>query len=540
MHPIASRSLAAEHRGVASVGRRSRVLGKLTLAAAALVLAGCTKLGPEFTRPEAQVNEEWKAADGRIELQDISEYTRWWQTFDDTVLDTLIDTAYRQNLSLQSAGVRILEARAQLGIAVGRIYPQQQEALGSAIYNQGSKNVANASPGTDFTFWSNSIGLSAAWEIDIWGRFRRGIESESANVLASIANYDDVLVSLTAEVASAYVVIRTFEERLAIARNNVEIQERSLRIADVRFRNGATTELDVQQAKTLLANTQATIPDLEAGLKQAQNALAILLGLPPTDMTNMLAGTSAIPTAPKEVAVGIPAELLRRRPDVRRAELQAAAQSALIGVAQSDLYPRFSLVGTIGFSARDGATLFSSDSVVAQAGPSVTWNIFNWGRIKNNVRVQDARYEQLIKTYQNTVLSAAREVEDAMVGFLKAQEASTFLDQSVVAANRSVELALIQYRDGATDYTRVLQTQGSLVQQQDLATSTRGNIVNNLVAMYRSLGGGWEIRAGNDFVPEDIKRQMAERTDWGELLKREAVDIPPPAEAGDTLRSPDW
>jgi NodT family efflux transporter outer membrane factor (OMF) lipoprotein len=279
-HPVAG----------STAGRARHRTGSRTLAATllgALVLSGCTKLGPEFVRPETKVNADWQPgaespAESRVKQAADADYTRWWQAFGDPVLDQLIETAYRQNLSLQAAGVRILEARAQLGIAVGGLYPQQQQATGEALYNKGSKNVANTAAGGDFNFWNYGIGLGAAWELDIWGRFQRSVESADANVLASIANYDDVLVSLTAEVANAYVIIRTFEERLAIARANVEIQERSLQIADVRFRNGATTELDVQQARTLLANTRATIPDLEAGLQQARNALSTLLGLPPS------------------------------------------------------------------------------------------------------------------------------------------------------------------------------------------------------------------------------------------------------------------
>ncbi len=225
-------------------------------------------------------------------------------------------SAYQQNLGLRIAAIRILEARAQLGIAVGNLYPQQQEASGGVVYQTNSENQANTAFG-DLSFTNFDIGLDVAWEVDFWGKFRRGIESADANFYSSIADYDDVLVSLTADVANAYVLIRTFEERLKLARSNVAIQQRSMEIADVRFRNGATTELDVQQAKTLLFNTQASIPRLEAGLRQAKNALGILLGLPPGDLQGLLGEPAAIPSAPDSVAVGIPADLLRRRPDVR-------------------------------------------------------------------------------------------------------------------------------------------------------------------------------------------------------------------------------
>jgi NodT family efflux transporter outer membrane factor (OMF) lipoprotein len=348
-------------------------------------------------------------------------------------------------------------------------------------------------------------------------------------------------------------VIRTFEERLAIARKNVEIQERSLNIADVRFRNGATTELDVQQAKTLLFNTQATIPALEAGLRQSQNALSILLGKPPGTIQKILGQEGKIPAPPTQVAVGIPADLLRRRPDVRGAELQAAAQSALIGVAKADFYPSVALLGSIGLSATENSSTtasgnsgigewFTSSSLTYMGGPSVTWNIFNYGQISNNVRTQDARLQQLLVNYQNVVLQAAQEVEDSTVGFVRSQEQSRYLTESVTAALRSVDLAVIQYRDGAADYTRVLNTQQALIVQQDQSTVTRGDIARNLIAMYRALGGGWQMRAGRDFVPEATKDVMSQRTNWGDILTPEEAKtlIPPSTTPDDSYRWPDW
>jgi NodT family efflux transporter outer membrane factor (OMF) lipoprotein len=360
-----------------------------------------------------------------------------------------------------------------------------------------------------------------------------------------------VLVSLLSEVATAYVIIRTFEERLAIAQRNVEIQTRSLKIAEVRFRNAITTELDTQQARALLKNTEASIPRLKTGLRRVQNALSLLLGQPPGTVQKMLEAKGAIPSAPAAVAVGIPAELLRRRPDIRRAELRAVAQSALVGVAEADLYPNLTLFGSIGLVASDGTAatvngavdagdLFDIDSVQFIGGPAVSWNIFNYGRTKNRVRTQDARLQGLLVGYENTVLSAAREFEDATVGFLRSKEEVQFLRDSVAAAERSVELALVQYRDGVATYTRVLNTQSFLVLQQDLLTATQGNVARNLISMYKALGGGWELRRGKSFVPAETTEQMRGRTDWGELLEPGATDVPPPAEAPDKLRSPDW
>ena len=529
-------------------GQRALAIGALGLA---LLVGGCTKVGPDFVKPDAPIAEQWTET-GELQLVATqTDHADWWEAFNDPVLNKLVNDAYNQNLTLQIAGLRIIEARAQLGLAVGSAWPQQQQAGLDVAYTNPSDNSAGSA--VTPASWNYSINASIGWEIDFWGKFRRGIESADANLLASIADYDTVLVSLTADVANSYVVIRTFQERLAIARENVKIQERSLNIADVRFRNGATTELDVQQAKTLLFSTQATIPSLETGLRQAQNALSILLGKPPGKIQELVGVEGKIPAPPTEIAVGIPADLLRRRPDVRGAELQAAAQSALIGVAKADFYPSVALLGSIGLSATQTSNStasgnsgigewFTGDSLTYMGGPSVTWNIFNYGQISNNVRTQDARLQQLLVNYQNVVLQAAREVEDSTVGFVRSQEQSGYLDQSVTAALRSVDLAVIQYRDGAVDYTRVLNTQQALIDQQDQATVTRGDIAQNLIGMYRALGGGWQLRAGRDFVPDATKDVMSERTNWGNILTPEDQEtlIPPSTTPDDSYRWPRW
>jgi len=511
-----------------------------------LSLNGCSLIGPDFMKPEAEVSDQW-VSDGESKLDSKSnEFKEWWTVFNDPVLDQLIDTAYKQNLDLQIAAVRIFEARAQLGIAVGNQYPQSQTIGGSATHNNLSDHSANIAPATDTSFGSYQAGFDAAWELDIWGKYRRGIESADASLLATLANYDDVLVTLTAEVAAAYVQIRTFEERIVLAKQNEKIQQRSLDITQVRFENGATTELDVSQATALVHATKALISSLEIGLRQSKNALSTLLGMTPSDLAENITGESIIPTAPADVAVGMPAEILRRRPDVRQAELQAASQSAKIGIAEAELYPSFTLLGSFGLASSstgssDFSDLIQSDSFTATIGPSFSWSIFNYGRIKNNVRVQDARYQQTIINYQNTVLFAVREVEDAMVSFLKSREQAEELQQSVTASNRSVEISLIQYRDGVTDYTRVLNSQEFLVQQQDSYTATRGNVARSLIAMYKALGGGWEIRQGQNLLPDTIKEDMTQRTDWGEILDTEISEQEiKETQSQDKLRSPDW
>jgi NodT family efflux transporter outer membrane factor (OMF) lipoprotein len=502
------------------------------------------KVGPDFVRPTAEIRNNWLEEDSARIRTAPADYRRWWTVFKDPVLDRLVQTATAQNIPLRVAGARVFEARARLGIAIGEQYPQVQQALGAASYNRESERASTApqrSAGADFDYKIAQVGATASWELDFWGKFRRAVESEDANFLGSIAAYDNALVSLTADVARTYVLIRTLEERLRIAQDNVVVQKESLQIAEARFRGGATSERDVQQALTQLYSTEASIPQLEASLRQTKNALCILLGLPPRNLDDMLGDRSAIPQTPMEVAVGIPADLLRRRPDIRSAELQAAAQCAQIGVSKADLYPAFTLNGTFGFLASDVgrfhlSQIASWDSRTGSFGPAFTWNILNYGQITNVVRVQDAFFQELIFGYQDTVLRAQQEVEDGLTAFLKAQNRLVSLEQAAEAAKRSADLALIQYREGATDYTTVLTAQQALLSQQDSLATGQGNVPEALIAIYRALGGGWEIREGKSFLPTATTAAMGERTNWGGLLEPAAVQ--PQTER--QLLTPDW
>ncbi len=523
------------------------LLTRAVLGASVLVSSACTTLGPDFETPEADLLAVWDEQSQALEQDKLS--SEWWSVFSDPVLDRLVELSYQQNLPLQIAGLRIFEARAQLGIAIGQQYPQSQQLNGNLTKIGLSENSPNFNSATEDSFTQAGVGFDAAWEMDFWGRFRRGVESASANLGASIADYDNALVLLTSEVARTYVVLRTLEERLTIANDNTVTQKRSYKIADVRFRNGAVSELDPSQALSLLKSTQSTVPLLDSQVRQAKNALSILLGMPPNDLQDILVGEGTIPQTPEALDIGIPADLLRRRPDIRLAELQAASQSALIGVAKTDLYPRFALIGSIGLLTSDTnqsdlGDLFKSDSVGYNFGPSASWQILNYGRLKNQVRVQDARLEGLIVNYQNTVLQAAREVEDGISGYLGGRDQSAFLGDSVKAAQRSVDLALVQYREGAVDYQRVLDTQQTLLSVQDRYTAARGDVVTSLIAVYKALGGGWEIRAGNTFVSEQRQETMKERTDWGKLLDVSVPEglptAPPTGSAQPVLNSPDW
>jgi len=486
-------------------------------------MAGCAAVGPEFQKPEVDVADSWlEAHDPRVDTSS-SAYQDWWAVFNDPVLDKLIATAYAENLSLQVAGLRILEARANLGFSIGLKYPQAQSISASYVRLKSSENAPPFSSlpdtldiDTSSNFWSSSFDIS--WEADVWGRFRRGIESAEANLAANMLDYDAVLVTLTGDVALIYTTIRTLEQRLAYLRDNVAIQEKGLELAAIRFEFGATSELDVAQSRSLLRSTEAVIPLLQMQISMAKNILSQLLGMPPSTLADILGSETSIPGASENAAVGIPADLIRRRPDVRAAEMAAAAQSAGIGVAAADLYPQFVLAGSFGLAGESFSDQFKSGGSSGFVAPLVNWNIFSYGRIKNNVRIQDARFQQLLVAYEIVVLNAAREVEDGLVGFLRSQERVKYLQQAVVASQRSVELSLDQYEAGLVDFQRVLNSQASLLGQQDALADARGQIASSLVSTYRALGGGWQLREGNSVVHPSTLNTMRERTDWGDLL----------------------
>ncbi len=435
------------------------------------------------------------------------------------MLDALIEEAYAQNLTLKQAAVRVMEAMAQRGIAVGELFPQTQELNGSFDRTKFSENTGL--PYSYQTTWD--LAFDAAWEIDLWGKYRRNIESVDAFLDASLAGYDDVMVSLVAEVAATYVEIRTVQVRISIARANVETQEESLRLAESRFRNGQTSELDVTQAQSALEQTRAEAPTLRIQLQQAMYRLSFLLGTPPRDLLGQLGDPERIPEAPREVAVGIPADLLRRRPDIRLAERQAAAQSAQIGVAVSDLLPAFFISGSLGLQAGRAGDLFSASSWTGSIRPGFSWPILNYGRLKNNVRVQDAAFQAAVLNYQNTVLAAGQEVESGLAAYLGGQEQIGHLAKSVAASRRSLELSRTRYIEGSSTFTRVLNSQAQLRNAEELLAAAQGQVVQSLIATYKALGGGWEIRLGMNILPEETRKEMEQRTDWGGMLQPDYV-----------------
>jgi NodT family efflux transporter outer membrane factor (OMF) lipoprotein len=455
------------------------------------------KVGPNYSKPCAAVAEHWiDAADIRT-AEDSEMSKRWWTSFNDPKLNELIDHAHHQNLTLREAGYRILQARATRDMAVGSIFPQSQNAAGG--YNRTANAVMPSTmPGMSRFSDSWNFGFNLNWELDFWGRFRRAIASAEASLDASVEDYDDVLVTLLADVAENYVTVRTSQERIALLRTNAELQRGVLQYIEKRFNAGyKQTELDLDQALGTLKATEAGIPALEIAQRQAKNGLCTLLGMPPADLTNFL-GTGPIPPVPPEVIINIPADLLRRRPDVRRAERKAAAQAEQIGIAQADLYPSFYIDGSLGYTAQNFPDLFRSTAFNGNIGPSFQWNLLNYGRITNNVRYQDAKFQELVVQYLNTVLTANKEVENGLVTFLRAQRRRQLLDESVVANHNAVKIVVLQYEKGAVDFNRYATIEQSLVTQQDAAAQARGQISQGLISVFRALGGGWEIRLKSD------------------------------------------
>lgn len=485
-------------------------------------LGGCMMVGPDYQRPPVEVNDAWLESTATIS-DEPAEIRAWWSFFNDPVLTALVNKAYEQNLTLRSAGLRVLQARAARGVSIGEFFPQEQGINSDYSKNKISSNDSNNPPFDRFQ--TAGVSFDAAWELDFWGKFRRNINAADAAMLITVADYDDVLVSLVAEVGLVYVEIRTLERRLALAKENVEIQKHSLSLAESRFRNGAVTRLDVTEASSTMANTQSTLPDLESSLRDAKLSLCVLLGQPVNALQGELAGGSGIPRAPATVAIGVPADLLRRRPDVRSAERTAAFQSEQIGIAAADLFPSIAVGGSIGYEASDannrslGANnLFDSNAFIWSLGPSLSWPILNYGRIMNNKRIQDAAFQEAAVNYQNTVLQAAAEVESALYGFLKVREKLVFLLESSKNSRQSLELSRIQYLEGQTDFLRVDLAAKALSQQLDKQAIAEGQVAATLISAYKALGGGWELRQGREFIPQYTIDEMTNRTNWGDIL----------------------
>ncbi len=436
--------------------------------------------------------DAWEQALAEGMSDDSPDLAAWWESFDDPALTGLVQRAVRGNLDLTLAAARIREARALRMIAAGERYPDV-DATGEALRTRLSEETTPATgPGVSRHDNLFSAAIEASWEADVWGRIDRSVESADAGVEASVETYRDVLVLLCAEVALNYVDVRTLQARIAYAQANVRAQSDILKLTEDRHRAELAPELDVTQATLNVRSTEATIPTLRVGLNRAVHRIAVLLGEYPAAMRDELTEPQAIPLPPAAVAVGVPADLLRRRPDVRRAERELAAQTARIGVATADLYPRFLLLGSFGMEAREFDEMFNAGARTYTLGPIVRWNLFDGGRVRGAIEVQDARAEQALARYEQTVLRAVEDVENALVSFAQEQQRRESLAGAVEAAERSVELFATLYRLELTDFQDVLDVQRLLVVQQDQLAESEGIIAGSLIRLYRSLGGGWD------------------------------------------------
>jgi len=498
----------------------------LYAAAAALCLSGCTsfsdyfhhgfKVGPEYCPAKAAVAPQWiDAADIRVRSNAV-DLSRWWAVFNDPVLNDLVYHAYNQNINLKEYATRILQARASLAIAVGEVFPQTQQSTGNYTASESAINPNFPDLPKFSSSWN--LGFNLAWELDFWGLYRRQVISAREQFEGSVDNYDAVLVTLLADTAQYYVQTRQYQEQIELTKHNVKLQRDVLKVVQARFDAGSVNELDVDQQQSQLSQVESAIPAFEIQLRQSQNQLCTLLGIPPTDLQSRL-GQRPIPTAPKEVAVGIPAQLLQRRPDIRSAERAAAAQAEQIGIAQAELYPHIFINGNLGFSAQNASQLFTYPASYGSIGPSFQWNVLNYGRIANNVRLQDAKFQQTLLDYRTTVLNANQEAENGLIAFLRSQEQTKMLNESVIAADKAFHIVLSQYRVGTVDFNRLATIETNLVTAQVSEAQARGSIALGLVQVYRALAGGWEIRLGQQAAVS-------------------ALPQPPPGPAGENVPLP--
>ncbi len=481
--------------------------------AALLLLQGCSvfKVGPDYESPETAMPDQWhqRATAGLVDGE--ADIQNWWEVFNDPILTDLIEQATVGNKDLEVAFSRVQEARANRGFATGEFYPQVDGA-GAAERTRQSEGIVR-NPGAPQKRVDNfySLGLDASWEIDVFGRIGRSVESADAGLQASIEDYRDVLVSLYSEVALSYIDVRAFQARIQFSKDNIATQAGTVTLTQDRLAAEIAPELDVRQAELNLARTEAELPRLEQAKVQAINRLGVLLGQPPAMLHPILEVDGPIPRPPQRIAAGLPSELLRQRPDIRAAERQLAAQTAQIGVATADLYPRFSLSGTFAFETA-GSAIFGDGNHAWSFGPAFRWNIFNGGRVRNNILAQDARANQLLSDYENTVLEALEDVENSLVAFEQERIRRDALERSVIAAEESVRLVKELYIAGLTDFQNVLDMERSLAEQQDDLAESAGLVSQNLVALYRSLGGGWEPD------PEPLQEEIRDQEEKGEPI----------------------
>ena len=498
-----------------------RFLPRILSIIVSLLLVSCM-VGPDYKEPAKDVAPHWKKPDKSVNESKIRN-AYWWYAFHDPTLNALIQQGYVNNLSLQATAVHVLQARAQLAQSVGSLYPQQQTITGNLTYTRiGGQEFEFVLPSA---FTTATMGVNASWELDFWGKYRRAIMANDATFLASYAAYDNALVSLSADIATNYISIRTTQQLIQVTQQNIRAQRWILGITKIRFKEGQTSLLDVEQAQTMLSQTESTLPTLRAQLQQQKDSLGTLLGTTPDKVDALLGKSRGIPRAPARIAVGIPKETLAKRPDIYEARMKVIAQSEMIGAIKAQLFPSLSLIGSFAFASNDInnsslSDLFSWSNRTVAAGPGLSWPILNYGQITNSVRAQDAAFQQAVLDYQNKVLKAQQEVQDNITLFIESRKTTSALLTADHSAVSSTRLSMIRYREGQSDFTPVLQSEIQELNVQLSLTNSQGDIPKAMVALYRSLGGGWQIRDGNDIVPHEVKKEMAARTNWGKLLQQ--------------------
>jgi NodT family efflux transporter outer membrane factor (OMF) lipoprotein len=470
----------------------------LSIVALLTILTGGCAVGPNYHQPQVKAPRSWSEPLAGGETNSAIAASDWWKNFHDSGLDSLIERAVRSNHDLRIAQARVREARAQYGIASADLWPTL-DASGSYARSLQSKNqpMLGSLPSSlkqEIPFENNvyQAGFDASWEIDVFGGKRRAKEAAGAQVAASEFDRRDVLVTLLGDVARDYVDLRGYQQRLVIANQNIVAQEKSLAITRDRFAKGLASDLDVQQASTVLANTRADVPTLESSIETSMHSLELLLGQEPGALKGELSQSGPIPAQPPVVPVGLPSELLLRRPDVRVAERQLAAATANIGVAKADLFPKFYLNGSAGYESVSASDWFAGASKFWSVGPTVQWRIFDAGRIRAKIKVQDARQERALASYEQTVLTAFEEVENGLVAYAKEQTRRRSLQDAATSSQKSLETANKLYANGLTDFLHVLDSERSLYQAQDALAQSDRAVAANLISLYKSLGGGWE------------------------------------------------
>jgi len=501
----------------------------VTLLASTCLLAGCFMVGPDFSRPAVKAVDRYQTTTQTEFTESLGENSNkildpveWWKSFNDPTLNALLKEAASQNLTLQQTAIRIYQLQAQLGVSDAAILPTV--ALSGSTESSRNSNlqeITNSPSNLRF----NNVVVQFNWELDFWGKARRGIESSLNSYMSGVAAFYSADVSLSADVANTYINIRNNEELIAVANANLALQKESLRIAGARFKYGATSMLDLSQAQAQYEQTKAQIPALIANLKKTQNAMSILLGEPPDYYEKKYGNTKGSLKPPIELGVGMPRDLLRRRPDILQAEFFAASQSALIGVNKALLYPTFTLGGSFGYATSNfGGTspgsLFSWSNNTSGLSAGLYLPLFYRGALVDQVRVQDAVFQQSILAYQNLVLNAQKEVEDSLVAISTSKSAVEDYSRAVIAAKSAADMALGRYIAGQNDYNTVIIAQQSLLSIQNSLVQTKSNELIGYVGAFKSLGGGWSAEMTPPKLPDVMVAEMTDRTDWGKVLTK--------------------